>query len=123
MTLPNPKGSIPGKIPRSITNYTSLVDNLRSSPDNVTYTDDVEHEEYGDMGGGPRNMGHIRPNEHEWGDYIQEEQESYLSDVASGARQLPKVKERDSRKMSSLGNIRSKGAKEKPSHLSEQFGD
>jgi hypothetical protein len=68
-------------------------------------------------------MGHIRPNEHEWGDYIQEEQESYLSDVASGARQLPKVKERDSRKMSSLGNIRSKGAKEKPSHLSEQFGD
>ena len=120
MTIPNPKGSIPGKIPRSITNYTSLVDTTRSSPDNVTYTDDEEHEEYGDMGAGPRNMGHIRPQQGEWGDYIQEEQESYLMDVASGAIKLPRIKERDSRKMGGLGKV---SRKPKPAHLSEQFGD
>jgi hypothetical protein len=44
------------------------------------YTDDVEQEEYGDISMGPRNMGRIRPNQAEWGDYIQSAQEDTYTD-------------------------------------------
>jgi hypothetical protein len=62
------------------------------------YTDDVEQEEYGDISMGPRNMGRIRPNQAEWGDYIQSAQEDYLHGLSSGEITLPKVKYRNTKR-------------------------
>ena len=58
---------------------------------------------YHDDNYAPRNLGHIRPLNNEWDDYIIEEQSFYLAGVACGEIVLPKVKERDARKYKSLG--------------------
>jgi hypothetical protein len=62
------------------------------------WTDDTERDEYKDMDHGPRNMGRIRPNQAEWGDYIQSAQEDYLHGLSSGEITLPKVKFRNTKR-------------------------
>jgi hypothetical protein len=62
------------------------------------WTDDTERDEYRDMDYGPRNMGRIRPNQAEWGDYIQDAQQGYLADLSSGSIELPKVKYRNTKR-------------------------
>ncbi len=55
----------------------------------------------------PKHLGRRRPVIHEWGDYIIDEQELYLSAIACGEIVLPKVKNRDARKSKlSIGNTR-----------------
>jgi hypothetical protein len=85
------------------------------------WTDDTERDEYSDTASGYRNMGRIRPNQAEWGDYIQEAQTDYLSGIASGEIELPKVTTKDARKagFSGLGNV----SGERRAHMSEQFGE
>ena len=49
----------------------------------LPYFDDVEYEEFGDIAN-PRNLAGRRPRNDEWGDYIAEEQDWYISAIMSG---------------------------------------
>lgn len=90
--MQDPRRPLPPRAKERVTNYTSLKGDVEPRRSMGRYTDDVEQEEYSDISMGPRNMGRIRPNEAEWGDYIQSAQSDYLHGLASGEITLPKVK-------------------------------
>lgn len=119
--MQDPRRPLPPRAKERVANYTSLKGDSEPKRGLGRYSDDVEKEEYGDISMGPRNMGRIRPNQAEWGDYIQDAQHDYLYGVASGEIELPKVKARDARKagFSGLGNV----SGERRAHMSEQFGE